>query len=694
VALSTATYRAGVDVGGTFTDVVLSDHRGHLIVEKVLTTPADPSVGVVQAVEQALGRCDADLDDVELGIHATTLVTNAIIERRGAELGVITTGGFGDMLEIGGGTRYDVYDLFLPFPEPLVERRRRREVSERLAASGEVLRALDQDELLAQARSLVDDGVDAIAICFLHAYRNDAHEREARQALEHAFPQLKTSISSELSAEQGEFERFSTTVANAYVQPLMAGYLGLLNDWLDGDRLMLMGSNGGTVGVSTARQYPIMLIESGPAAGALAASEYSRRLGRRNVVSFDMGGTTAKICLIDDGELATVPEFEAARAERFKPGSGLPLRLPVVNLIEIGAGGGSIARVDDLGLLKVGPASAGAVPGPACYGQEGTNATVTDANLVLGYLNERSFLGGDMTLDRDAAERAIEESIATPLHMDLISAASGIHDVVNEAMAAALRMHVAERNRDPRRYSLIAFGGAGPAHAVAVARKVGIPEVVVPFGAGATSAFGLLIAAPVIDLAYTYVVDASAIDWPEVERRYGEVERRALALLADAKVRADDVAYEYSVDLRYGGQAHQLTVPFDRRVIEECDSTGLLAAFVSLYADLYSPVSPGFPVEALTWRLRAKGRAQELAVEPGAASTNGKRRPTKREVHYSGHGTVPTPVYQHGLLLPGRRIAGPAIVEQRESTAVLGIADTAVVDDALNLVISIGRRSG
>jgi N-methylhydantoinase A len=406
-----------------------------------------------------------------------------------------------------------------------------------------------------------------------------------------------------------------------------------------------------------------------------------------------MGGTTAKICLIDDGELAIVPEFEAARAERFKPGSGLPLRLPVVNLIEIGAGGGSIARVDDLGLLKVGPASAGAVPGPACYGQEGTNPTVTDANLALGYLDERSFLGGDMALDRNAAEQAIQLSIAQPLGMDLVTAASGIHDIVNEAMAAALRMHVAERNRDPRRYSLIAFGGAGPAHAVAVARKVGILEVVVPLGAGATSAFGLLIAAPVIDLAYTYVVDAAEIDWPEVGRRYRELERRALAFLADAKARPDDVTYEYAVDLRYGGQAHQLTVPFERRTIDARDGAGLLAAFASLYADLYSPVSPGFPVEALTWRLRAKGRSHELAVEPGTVSGNGNPAPTERKVHFTGHGMLRTPVYQHGLLVPDQCIAGPAIVEQRESTAVLGVADTAVVDDALNLIISVGRRS-
>ena len=518
-------YRVGFDVGGTFTDVVLSDYRGRLIVEKVLTTPADPSVGVVQAVGQALDRFAGTLDDIELGIHATTLITNAIIERRGAELGVITTGGFRDMIEIGGGTRYDVYDLFLPFPTPLVERRRRREVSERIMADGAVLRSLDESELLREVASLVDDGVNAVAICFLHSYRNDAHERQALQVVADTYPQIEASISSELSAEQGEFERFSTTVANAYVQPLMAGYLGLLDEWLDRERLMLMGSNGGTVAVPTARRYPIMLIESGPAAGALAASEYSRRLDRPNVISFDMGGTTAKICVIDDGDLATVPEFEAARAERFKPGSGLPLRLPVVNLIEIGAGGGSIARVDDLGLLKVGPASAGAVPGPACYGQGGTSPTVSDANLVLGYLDERSFLGGEMLLDRSAAERAIQSAIGDVLGMELVAAAWGIHDIVNEAMAAALRMHVAERNRDPRRYSLIAFGGAGPAHAVAVARKVGIPEVIVPLGAGATSAFGLLIAAPVIDLAYTYVVDSQEIDWPEV----GAALRRARA---------------------------------------------------------------------------------------------------------------------------------------------------------------------
>jgi N-methylhydantoinase A/oxoprolinase/acetone carboxylase beta subunit len=684
--------RVGFDVGGTFTDVVLSDGRGRLIVEKVLTTPHDPSAAVIEAVERALSHSDGALHDVELGIHATTLVTNAIIERRGADLGLITTGGFRDLLEIGGGTRYDVYDLFLPFPEPLVERRRRREVRERLTADGAVLRSLDQGEFLDEVDALVADGVEAIAICFLHSYRNDVHEREALDLLGEAYPDLQVSISSELSAEQGEFERFSTTAANAYVQPLMTGYLRQLDEWLDGDRLMLMGSNGGTLALSTARRYPIMLIESGPAAGALAAAEYSRRISRPNVVSFDMGGTTAKICLIDESELATVPEFEAARAERFKPGSGLPLRLPVVNLIEIGAGGGSIARIDELGLLKVGPSSAGAVPGPACYAQGGALATVTDANLVLGYLNEHSFLGGEMALDRAAAEQAIQQGIADVLAMDMTAAAWGIHDIVNEAMAAALRMHVAERNRDPRRYSLFAFGGAGPAHAVAVARKVGIPEVVVPLGAGATSAFGLLIAAPVIDLASTYVVDATEIDWSEIEQRYRDLEERALAFLVDAKVRPDDVEYEYSVDLRYSGQAHQVTVPLARDVLERRETSLVLESFASMYAELYSPVSPNFAIEALTWRLRAKGPGQQLSVDTGGVTAGGAGEPTPRRAYFGSDGYRDARVYQHAELAPRQRITGPAIVEQRESTAIVGVTDTAEVDDALNLVISVGDR--
>jgi N-methylhydantoinase A/oxoprolinase/acetone carboxylase beta subunit len=686
--------RVGFDVGGTFTDVILADESGRLVIEKVLTTPADPSIGAKQGVAAALARWGAEVDDVVLGIHATTLVTNAIIERRGARTGMLCTRGFRDVLEIGGGTRYDIYDLFLPFPEPLVERRLRREIGGRVGAGGDELAPLAAEEVTAALRDLVDDGVEAVAVCFLHSYRNDAHERMAAELILREFPQLAVSVSSDVSAQLGEYERFSTTVANAYVQPLMSRYLAELEAWLRSGRLLLMASNGGTTAVATAQRWPITLIESGPAAGALAAAEYSRRIDRPNVVSLDMGGTTAKVCLIDDGQPMTSPEFEAARAERFKPGSGLPLQIPVIDLIEIGAGGGSIARINDLGLLKVGPKSAGADPGPACYGLGGEDPTVTDANLVLGYLDEGSFLGGEMPLDRSAAEDAVARGVGEPLGLELVEAAWGVHEIVNENMAAAMRMHVVERNRDPRRYSLIAFGGAGPAHAAAVARKVGIREVIVPFGAGATSAYGLLVAAPVVDLAHSYVVEIGSADRGDIERVYDELERRGAALLAAAGVDRGDVRFERSVDMRYTGQAHRITVPLADAHLNEHGEAGLLEAFTRRYAELYSLLNPDFGVEALNWRLRASGPAQELRVVPAARGAADGAPPAERDVYFPDEGFVRTPVYQHRALRPGRSLAGPAIVEQRESTAVLGPSDTATIDDELNLVVAVGAAKG
>jgi N-methylhydantoinase A/oxoprolinase/acetone carboxylase beta subunit len=685
--------RVGFDVGGTFTDVVLADEEGRLVIEKVLTTPTDPSVGAKQGIGAALDRFGAGIDDVALGIHATTLVANAIIERRGARTGMITTRGFRDILEIGGGTRYDIYDLFLPFPSPLVERRLRREVDERMGANGEPLTTLRLDGVATELATLVSEGVEAVAVCFLHSYRSNGNEQAVLELIRRKFPQLEVSVSSDLSAQLGEYERFSTTVANAYVQPLMSRYLHELDTWLRGGRLLLMGSSGGTASIGTARRWPITLIESGPAAGALAAADYSRRLGRPNVISFDMGGTTAKVCLIDDGAPLTNSEFEAARAERFKPGSGLPLQIPVINMIEIGAGGGSIARVNDLGLLKVGPASAGAIPGPACYGCDGVRPTVTDANLVLGYLDEHSFLGGEMSLDRNAAEKAILTEVGERLGLDLVEAAWGMHEIVNENMAAAMRMHVVERNRDPRRYSMIAFGGAGPAHAVAVARKVGIEEVIVPLGAGATSAYGLLIAVPLIDLVHTYVVELRSADWREIARIYGDLEARASEFLVEAGVDRDEVRFERSVDMRYLGQAHQITVSLGEAQLAERGEAALFEAFTRRYAELFSLLNPDFGVETLNWRLRATGPAQELRVLPTTADSDAGHEVVDRDVYFPERGFVRTNVYQHGDLSAGQTIDGPAIVEQRESTAVLAPSDAATIDEELNLVIAVGRRN-
>ena len=685
---TSGSYRVAFDVGGTFTDIVAVDGAGSMTIEKVLTTPAAPELGAQHGTEAALERRSAKVAEVELGVHGTTLVTNAIIERRGAPTGVLTTCGFEDVIEIGLGERYDMYDLFLPFPAPLVERRLRLGVPGRIAADGAELAPLDESAVLAALAKLDDEGVEAVAICFIHSHANPAHERRAAELARDRFPDLAVSLSSDIAGQLGEYERFSTTVANAYVQPLSDRYLGELDDWLTHGRLLLMGSNGGTLSVEAARRQPITMIESGPAAGALAAAAYARRLGRRHVVSFDMGGTTAKVCLIDDAAPLMSPDFEAARAERFKPGSGIPLRIPVINLIEIGAGGGSIARMNELGLLKVGPTSAGSDPGPACYGRGGVAPTVTDANTLLGYIDPDSFLGGSMRLDVDAASAAVGR-LAAELGLDTIRTAWGVHDVVNESMAAAMRSHVAERNRDPRNYTLFAFGGAGPVHAVAVARKVGIPDVIVPLGAGVTSALGLLTAPAAVDLVQSAPCLLSEVDWARVGRLLGDLEGRARAAVSRDDVAPGEITVERAVDMRYVGQAHEITVRLPVAPNDPDVEGALRRAFDETYVGLYSVLNASFAIEVLNWRVRALGPSADLWF--GSEHDPDPAPAAARPVWDPSRGTfVETPVHRQAAMAAGASFAGPLIVEQRETTAVLGAADTATIDTFGNLVIQVG----
>ena len=678
-------YRLAFDVGGTFTDVVLVDGQGVLTIEKVLTTPGAPEVGAQIGTESALAKVSAGVGDVGLGVHGTTLVANAIIERRGARTGLLTTQGFEDVIEIGRGERYDMYDLFLPFPAPLVERRLRLGVPGRIGFDGTELVPLDEAAVLAALHDLDAGSIEAVAICFIHAYANPAHERRAGELARERYPHIAVSLSSEIAGQLGEYERFSTTVANAFVQPLCDQYLAELDTWLTHGRLLLMGSNGGTLSVEAARRQPITMIESGPAAGALAAAAYARRLGRKHVVSFDMGGTTAKVCLIDDAEPLMAPDFEAARAERFKPGSGIPLRTPVINLIEIGAGGGSIARMNELGLMKVGPTSAGADPGPACYGRGGSEPTVTDANTLLSYICPSSFLGGDMALDIDAAAAAVDR-LADELGLDRIRTAWGIHEVVNESMAAAVRSHVAERNRDPRNYTLFAFGGAGPVHAVAVARKVGIPEVIVPLGAGVTSALGLLTAPMAVDLVQSSPSLLSEVNWDAVARVLAELERRGRAVVA---VEEGSIAVEQAVDMRYVGQAHEISVRLPLQATDPGIEGALRASFNETYQSLYSVLNDSFGIEILNWRVRVAGPSADLWFGSGDASDAVER--TSRPVwEPSSQSFVQAPVYRQAAMEVGPSFEGPLVVEQRETTAIVGATDTAHIDTSGNLVIQVG----
>ena len=520
--------RLGVDIGGTFTDLVVVDEiTGRLSVGKVLTTPKDPAHGVEQGIIALLTDAGVAAAAVRAVAHGTTLATNALIERKGARTALLTTAGFRDAIEIGREGRYDMYDLFIDPPAPLVPRHLRREVGERIGPDGAVIRPLDEAGARAVVRELVTEGIEAVAICLLHAYVNPAHERRLAAIVAEIAPDVSVSCSSDVVPEIREYERTSTTTANVYVVPLMARYLEDLERRLGESgipgQLYVMHSAGGIVLPPLARRVPIRLVESGPAAGALAAARAASERDEPRLLSFDMGGTTAKACVIDGGAPLVGREFEVARADRFKKGSGLPIRVPVIEMIEIGAGGGSIARVDRLGLLKVGPDSAGADPGPACYNLGGRLPTVTDADLVLGYLDAGFFLGGRMPLDRDAARRAIEEHVARPLGLDVTAAAWGIHRVVNENMAAAARIHAIERGRDLRSYPLFAFGGAGPVHCWQVARVLRVPRILIPFAAGAMSAYGLLAAPLAFDFVRTGRQRLDAADWDAINARYADM---------------------------------------------------------------------------------------------------------------------------------------------------------------------------
>jgi N-methylhydantoinase A len=685
----------GVDVGGTFTDFVLVDeHRDLIYTGKRLTTPGDPSAAVTLGLERLLDEAGTGLGALHSVVHGTTLVANTIIERTGARVGLITTRGFRDAVEMGREIRYDLYDLFMERPQPLVPRALRREVTERVDPAGAVLAPLDPQGLRAVARELVAAGVEALAVAFLHAYRNPEHERIAKRVLLEEFPDLHVSISSEVAPEIREFERTSTTCANAYVQPLVARYLGRLEEQLTAlglaGPLYVMLSGGGITTVRAAREFPVRLIESGPAGGAMAAAYYGLLTDTAHAVSFDMGGTTAKMCLIDRGWPERVHEFEAGRVQRFRKGSGLPIKVPVVEMIEIGAGGGSLARVDAMGLLKVGPQSAGSQPGPAAYGLGGTRPTVTDADLLLGYLSPDYFLGGEMRLDVAAAARAIEEHVARPLGLSQLHAALGIHKVVNENMAAATRMHVAEKGRDPRRYTLIAFGGAGPVHAYGLAKVLKLERIVCPFGAGVTSALGFLVAAPAIDLVRSYVARLEQVDWPHLDRLFGEMEAEARALLTEAGADPAGIAVRRTADMRYVGQGFEVSVPLPDGPLGPARLAHLTDAFHGTYRQLFERHVTDVPVEALSWRLAATAPVPNLALRFAGQPTAG-RDPGKgmRPVYFPETGLAPCPVLSRYALRPGTELRGPAVIEERESTTVVGPDARVSVDRYLNLIIDI-----
>jgi 5-oxoprolinase (ATP-hydrolysing)/N-methylhydantoinase A len=690
-------YRLGFDIGGTFTDFVLIDGKDQRIhLHKVLTTPDDPSVGALGGMGELLAGAGVTLAEVGHVVHGTTLATNAIIERNGAALGLLTTRGFRDVLEMGSEQRYDIHDLFLAFPEPLAPRRRRLEVDERVSWDGTVLIALELDQIRRQVQALVDDGIEALAVCFLHAYANPSHERAARDLVRAEFPGLSVSISSDAHPQIKEYERSSTTAANAYVQPLMSAYVGKLDRALRemgfAGRFHLIQSSGGLSAPETAAELPVRFLESGPAGGAQATALVGRSIGKDDVLSFDMGGTTAKASLIQHGEPDIAPLMEAARVHRFKKGSGLPVFAPVIDMIEIGAGGGSIARVDDLGLLKVGPHSAGAEPGPACYGQGGTAPTVTDANLLLGYLDPGYFLGGRMRLDGAASERAMT-ALADRLELSSVEVAWGIYDLVCENMAGAARVHIVEKGRDPRRYAMVAMGGAGPLHAVRVARKLGVREVVVPPASGAASALGFLAAPISFELARSRPMRIADPDYATVAALLEELEGEGRTRLAAAGV-AQGVTVQRRADMRLRGQMHEISIPLPDAPLDAETLPAVVDAFVAEYQRRYTHLYDGAEIEVLNWRVVCRGPSATLSTRLASSASVGEALKDRRLAWIAERGErAEVPVYDRYALAPGASIEGPAIVEEREATTIVPDACTVTVDDALNLRITLHETS-
>jgi len=670
-------FELGFDIGGTFTDfALLNTESGELEIFKVLTTPEQPEVGALDGMSSFLSACGLRYEDLLNIFHGTTLVANTLIERKGALVGALTTAGFRDILEMRTEQRYAIYDLFLQYPPPLSPRYLRRGIRERIDRDGKVLETVCEEDVQRALADFKREGVEAIAIACLHSYRNSANERRIAEIVRAVWPDIPLTLSSEIAPEIREYERTSTTVANAYTLPLMSRYLKTLDDKLaeagfDG-RFYLMLSSGSSALASAARSQPIRLVESGPAAGALAAAYYGELAGHKDLISFDMGGTTAKVALIHAGRPAAASNLEVARVHRFTKGSGYPLQFPTVDILESGAGGGSIAWVDSLGLLKVGPQSAGSAPGPACYGFGGAQPTVTDADLVLGYLNPDYFLGGAMKLDRSAAERALEP-LAKRFDWTIVQTAAAIHQLVNENMAAAARIHILEGGRDPRNYAMICFGGAGPAHAAGVASILGVAEVIVAPGAGVASAIGLLIAPIAFDYSRSYPTMLATADWRAVGDLFADMEAAGRRMLRAAGIPEAETLIERGVDGRFQGQLHEIQVPLpDDLNAMKLDE--FISRFNARYRELYHYLPDHTAIELLTWRVRVSGNRAPVkpARLPESGADPARARKGERCAYFSELADfVATPVYDRYRLGAGMEFSGPAIVEERESTIVV-----------------------
>jgi N-methylhydantoinase A len=663
--------RLAADIGGTFTDVVL-EHRGRRHSAKVLTTPRRPEDGVLAGIARVLAAAGLVPGDVGVLIHGTTLATNALIERKGARTALITTQGFRDVLEMGHEKRYEHYDLQLELPAPLVPRELRFAVAERITAKGGIRTPLNEDFVSEVVPRLKSEKVEAVAIGFLHSYANDCHERRAGDLLAAALPGVPVTLSSAVCPEIREYERFSTACANAYVQPLMASYLARLAAALQargfGCPLYLMTSGGGLTTLETARRFPVRLVESGPAGGAILAAGLARENAFDDVLSFDMGGTTAKICFIGRGRPEQSRRMEVARVWRNLRGSGLPVRIPVTEMVEIGAGGGSIARLDEMQRIQVGPSSAGAEPGPACYGRGGDEPTVTDANVVLGRVDPVAFAGGTLRLDSQKAKSTILSRIGAPLKMDASWAAAGIGEIVEENMASAARVHAVERGRSPERCTMIAFGGAAPLHAAQLARKLGMRKVLVPVDASVGSAVGFLRAPVSFEVVRSLQLRDDGFEISRLNRLLERMQGEAEKIVAAGAMGAKLVVHR-AVEMRYLGQGHEISVPLPQRALTAKDAARLRAAYEARYERQFGLRIADVPVEFLTWSVNVSTRPAD--AKPAKARARNARAATKarRVVFDPASGKARAiAAYWRRDLAPGMHFAGPALVIEPQTT--------------------------
>jgi N-methylhydantoinase A len=687
--------RLAVDIGGTFTDCVL-EHGARRWSRKVLTTSSAPAEGVLAGIDAILAESGVEPGDLALVVHGTTLATNAIIERKGAVTALLVTSGFRDSVEMAYENRFEQYDIFMDKPPPLVPRDLRLGVTERIGARGQIIEPLDEAAVTALVPQLRTAGVASVAIGFLHSYANPAHELRTRELLAEAAPDLAVTLSSEVCPEMREYERWSTACANAYVQPLMAGYLARLDDGLRRRDvrcpMFLMTSAGGLTTVEIARRFPVRLVESGPAGGAMLAARLAAQCDYDRVLSFDMGGTTAKICLIDDGQPQFIRTFEVARQYRFLKGSGLPIRTPVIDMVEIGAGGGSIAHIDPLGRIQVGPESAGSEPGPACYGRGGTGATVTDADLLLGRILPDRFAGGTIELSVEASRRAVTQAVGAKLRLDERAAALAISEVVEENMANAARVHAVERGKELAQRTLIAFGGAAPLHAARLAEKLDIATVVVPTAAGVGSALGFLIAPVAFEVVRSrYVRLGAEFDAAALDRFRAEMRAEAEAVVRSGAPGAPLVE-AWTAEMRYRGQGHDVTVALPSGSLSAGGAAELVRRFEAQYALQFGRTIPGLEAEVMSWALRlAAAGAPIEPCPPVSAERPAAANARTRLVDTLTGDFVDVPVYDRAGLSPGDVVVGPALITEDETTTLVTGRFTAHINGLGHIVLT--RRS-